>query len=348
MPVSSLPSILLALALGALGGTVFWWLTLPLPWMLGALSATLVAAVAGAPIRAPERWRDPVVVVIGVLLGSGFSPELIGQVATWAWSLAALALYLAIAAAIVVPFYARVGRFDRITAYYAGMPGGLAEMMMLGRAAGGDDRKIILAHAARIVVTVAAIAFWFRVIEGQAVGSNPGGQPLRDMASADIALLVGCGLAGAAAGRLLRLPAPMLVGPMILSGAVHLAGLTHSAPPGGLVIAAQVMLGTIMGCRFIGTPARAVARALMLSAVATLMTFAVALVFAVALRAWAGLPMDQVVLAYAPGGLTEMSLVALAIHAEVAFVALHHVVRIVMVVTAAPLVLRFLVGSAGR
>jgi uncharacterized membrane protein AbrB (regulator of aidB expression) len=35
-----------------------------------------------------------------------------------------------------------------------------------------------------------------------------------------------------------------------------------------------------------------------------------------------------------------MSLVALALHAEAAFVATHHVVRILMVIVAAPLVFR--------
>jgi uncharacterized membrane protein AbrB (regulator of aidB expression) len=55
-----------------------------------------------------------------------------------------------------------------------------------------------------------------------------------------------------------------------------------------------------------------------------------------------GLRGDQVLLAYAPGGLSEMSLVALATGAEVAFVALHHVVRIVMVILAAPLAFRLL------
>lgn len=340
---SNLARIALALGLGVIGGALFFWLTMPLPWMIGALAATLVAALAGLPIRAPERLRDPVIAVIGVLLGAGFKPGLIDQAATWGWSLLALGLYLAVAAAVVVPFYRRVGGFDPVTAYFAGMPGGLSEMMAMGREMGGDDRKIILAHAARIVVTVVIIALWFRLLQGHAVGANPGGTPLRDMALADIALLTVCGVAGVVLGRRLRLPAPMLVGPMVLSGIVHLVGLTESAPPGGLVIAAQVMLGTIMGCRFIGTPGRTVVKALILSFWATLITFAVALAFAVALWSVTALPMEQIVLAYAPGGLTEMSLVALAIQAEVAFVALHHVVRIVIVIAAAPFLFRWLV-----
>ena len=330
----------LALLLGLAGGVQFFALNLPLPWMLGALCLTLVAAVIGLPIRTPDALRPPVIAVIGVLLGSGFTPELLGRLPGWLPSLGMLALYAALSAAIVVPFYRRVGGFDPITAYFAGMPGGLTEMMMIGRAMGGDDRKIVLAHAARIVITVAAIAFWFRLVLGFQVSGNPGGPSLLSMGVQDIGILVTCGVVGVFAGIRLRLPAPTLLGPMLLSGIAHATGLTAGAPPPGLVIAAQVALGTMMGCRFLGVAARDVARALVLSSAATAMMLVLALGFALALQAMLGLDRSLVLLAFAPGGLTEMSLVALAMQAEVAFVALHHVVRIVLVIAFAPLVLR--------
>lgn len=331
-----------SLAAGAGGGLLFAVLGLPLPWMLGALSATIALAMAGVRLQVPERIRPPVIAVVGVMLGAGFKPGILQQAAQWTWSLAALALYLVLAALIAVPFYRRVAGFDVATAYFAAMPGGIVEMMTMGRAMGADERRVILAHAARIVVAVAAIAFWFRLVQGYEVSGNPGGTPLLRMAPRDIAILVACGVAGALGATRLRLPAGALLGPMLLSGGVHLAGWTSSAPPGGLVVAAQVVLGTVMGCRFAGVSPREVGRALVLSAAATGMALALALVFAAALHLAMGLRADQVLLAYAPGGLSEMSLVALATGAEVAFVALHHVVRIVLVIVAAPLVFRLM------
>ncbi|GFE67390.1 hypothetical protein KIN_44640 [Litoreibacter roseus] len=47
----------------------------------------------------------------------------------------------------------------------------------------------------------------------------------------------------------------------------------------------------------------------------------------------------QLLLAYAPGGLNEMSLVSLAIQADVAFVATHHLVRIIVLLALAGTVL---------
>lgn len=329
--------VLAGVAVGTLGGGIFYLLHMPLPWTLGSMIFTMVAAVARAPIQAPLRLRPALVTIIGVMLGSGFTPDLIDHLSGWIVSLSFLGLYLAIAGLLAVPFYQRFGGFDRVTAFCSGMPGGLMEMVTLGADLGGDERKIILAHAARIVVTICLVSFWFRIVEGQSVGSmmaksNPLGLE-------DIALLTLCGVIGAVVATRLRLPAATLMGPMLLSAVVHVTGLTASAPPALMIVIAQVLMGSIMGCRFLGAGTREVTQALALSFGATVMTLGVTLLFA---ALFAGIMMQtpaQIVLAYAPGGLTEMSLIALAMKAEVAYVATHHIARIVLLIAFAPLLL---------
>ena len=68
--------------------------------------------------------------------------------------------------------------------------------------------------------------------------------------------------------------------------------------------------------------------------------------FAAALSPISGIPFAPIVLAFSPGGLAEMSLIALALGIETAFVATHHVARIAMIVIAAPLVFRKLRAKA--
>jgi membrane AbrB-like protein len=126
-----------------------------------------------------------------------------------------------------------------------------------------------------------------------------------------------------------------------------MSGLTKGVPPAGLIIACQVLLGTIIGCRFFGADPRMVGRALLLSLGATLITLCVTLAFALMFHRLFGQSWEQVVLAYAPGGLTEMSLVALAMRAEVAYVASHHILRVVLLISLAPIVLRLIRGKTG-
>lgn len=328
--VSDTLRILLALFFGVAGGATAFAVGMPLPWMLGALFASMAAALYGLPVLAPNRIRPATVAVIGVLLGARFTPEVVGAIGQWAVSLSLLTLYMAIVAAVCVPIYRYWGRADWQTAYLSGLPGGLSEMVELGEEKGADVRTIILAHTLRIVLTIALIAVWFRVIEGQDVGSMPnfGGPPLTVL---DAALLLICAVGGSYFGTWLKLPAPTFLGPMFLSAVLHATEVTASSPPTPLVIAAQVILGTVLGCRFLGTPINTLLPAVKLSLGATGATLVIAGLFAGVMHAVLGITIDQGILALAPGGLTEMGLIALAINADVAFVALHHVVRILFV-----------------
>jgi membrane AbrB-like protein len=333
----------LALTIGTAGGASFYMLGMPLPWMLGALFATMAASVANAPVKPPSRARPVVVAVIGVLLGSHFTPDVLGQAVAWGGSVAILLVYAVVVALIVVPFYRYVGRLDWRTAYFAGMPGGLAEMIELGEASGAKPAPIILAHSLRIVVTIVLIAFWFRIVEGHAVGAASGSMsgPLTFI---DAAVMFGSAVVGALLGLRLRFPAPTFLGPLLVSALLHLTGATESVPPALLVSVAQVILGTVLGCRFLGIGLKTLGPAAALSVGATVLTLALALGAGWVMQEIAGVPVDQALLALAPGGLTEMGLIALAIHADVAFVALHHVVRILFVILLAPVAFHLLLG----
>ncbi|MCC1494551.1 AbrB family transcriptional regulator [Cognatishimia sp. F0-27] len=339
------PRVLLAIAMGVATGAVFNWLTLPLPWMLGPMVSTAVAAMLRAPVAAPGPLRPYVVVVIGVMLGSGFSPDFLNQIGLWLVSFAFLAVYLVICGLVTVPYYKYVAGYDTPTAYFAGMPGGLSEMMIVGEEMGADDRAIVLAHASRIIIVVALVAIWFRVIQGIDLSDRSGfGTSFKDIPAIELGLLLAAGVAGFFLGRKLRLPAPTLLGPMLISAAVHLTGLSTNPPPQELVIAAQVLLGTIIGGRFIGVPPRKIAAALGFSAGATTLLLCITFAFAVLLYRLLGQSLEQVVLAFSPGGLAEMSLVAVAMEADIAYVASHHLVRISLIVALAPLVFRWIAG----
>ncbi|WP_395539482.1 AbrB family transcriptional regulator [Neotabrizicola sp. sgz301269] len=333
--------IVFGLIIGVAGGALFHWLALPLPWMLGALFATMAAAVGGLPVKGPKRLRPATVAVIGVLLGSRFTPDVLVGAGQWGMTLAIMLVYLAVVGMIVVPFYRHLGRFDWTTAYFAGMPGGLNEMVEIGEARGARVEQVILAQSLRIVTVIAMIAVWFRMVQGaQISGAARAGAEWPDYA--DLALMLAAAVFGSLMGRKLRFPAPTFLGPLILSGALHLGGVTESAPPGLVVNTAQVILGTVLGCRFAGIGAAALGRAGVLSMGATILALALALAGGLAMQAATGVGMEQALLALAPGGLTEMGLVALAIQADAAFVVLHHVIRILAVIVAAPLLHRLL------
>lgn len=340
---SILPRMLLALAIGTLGGACFHYLDLPLPWMLGAMLATAVASFGGVRLAVDNRLRLLMMVVLGTLLGSAFSPEIAARAVEWPISLVSLVGFVAMASLTTFWYFHKVAGFDTRTAFFAGVPGGLAEMITLGIAAGADDRKISLAHTTRIFLVVMTLPLAFRVF----ADFNPGargstGPSVFDLELADVALLTASALVGYALARLLRIPAPQLTGPMIVSATIHLLGLTSAAPPVLVVAIAQVIIGSAVGSRFSGLKLREVARYLWYGAVATLLLLALTVVYALALDRLMDVPFEAFVLAFSPGGLTEMSLVALAMQIDTAFVATHHMVRIFIVVMMTPHLFRLM------
>jgi membrane AbrB-like protein len=314
-----------ALSVGAVGGTLFWSVGAPLPWVLGSMAACAAASIAGLPVEASSATRRPMAAVIGVVLGSSFRPDLFAHAREWIVPLALLPFFLATAALVCVTYFRRIAKFDPATAYFAGMPGGIAEMVMI--------------HAARIFLVVFTLPFLIRLVAepGQvraatAVSGEMASWPLLGWA-------VGCVLTGLVLGRLLRLPAWHLVGPLAVSAIVHVTGIADFRIPGWALAAAQVGLGATIGCRFAGLTLRALLRTVLLAAGSTTLLLMLTFVWAIGIGAATGIDPVLLVLAYSPGGLAEMSMVALSLALEPAFVIVHHLTRVILVLIGAPLAL---------
>jgi membrane AbrB-like protein len=330
-----------ALVVGAIGGWLFARLMLPLPWMLGSMTACTLAALVHAPVASPAVVRPPMTAVIGVLLGAGFTPQVVESVITWTPTILGLGAFVIVSGAVCVVYFRRVAGFDFPTAYFAGMPGGLVEMVILGEDKGGDARAIALVHSARILLVVLALPFVITLLSGVSLGARARfGTSILETPWADEVWFVVTAGAGALLGRVLRLPARLLIGPMLASAIVHVVGWTRFVPPTEIVNIAQLVLGTTIGCRFAGSATRDILRILLLTLGSTVVLLAITVAFAVVVNRASAYGVVPLVLAYSPGGLAEMSLVALSLGIEVAFVASHHIIRVVFVMVGAGAVFR--------
>ena len=330
---------LAAIPLGIFGGWCFARLGLPLPWMLGPMTICTAAALLRAPIAAPAVVRPPMTMVIGVLLGAGFTPAIVAQLSSWVPTLIGLTAFVVVCGVACVAYFRTVAGFDLTTAYFAGMPGGLIEMVIAAEERGGDARTVALIHSARILLIVFAMPFVVQTIQGVTLGARPGfGVSVLETPLTSELWLIATAILGAVLGHALRLPAKYLLGPMIMSAGVHVTGWSDFKPPQEIVNAAQVVLGTTIGCRFLGTPPRDILRILALSLGSTAILVAITIVFGYGVARVSSYGAVPLILAYSPGGLAEMSLVALALRVEVAFVAAHHIIRVFMVMLGAGLI----------
>ncbi|MGE0717950.1 MAG: AbrB family transcriptional regulator, partial [Alphaproteobacteria bacterium] len=324
----------------------FWLLKLPLPWMLGAMTACIAASISGVPLGVPRWLRSSLVVVLGVMLGSSFTPTLLARVPEWSLTIAGMLLYVALAGGVTFLYLRKVAGYGPITSYFTAMPGGLNEMVLVGGAMGGDPRLIALTHGTRIMLVVFTLVFGFRFFgDYHPTGAAGGGISILVIPPVDLAILAACGIIGALVGVALRWPSGTLLGAMALSGVIHMLGVTASRPPFELVAIAQIGMGSAVGARFAGVELKMIGRTALHAAGVTVLMLVVAFACAAALHAVTGISTQALLLAYAPGGLAEMSLVALALGADAAFVATHHAARILVVISLAPPFFRRLGGG---
>ena len=332
------PRLYKTLAIGAVGGAIFFYFQMPLAWMMGAMVICTIASLSGVQLQVPGKLRSVMVSVLGVLLGSTFTPEVVEKASQWPVTMVSLALYIVVLTGLLYVYFTRFLHYDPVTAYFSATPGGLNEMVIAGGAMGGDERTIALVHGARVLLVVMVIPFWFRYTEGERAITTAVGPSISEVALVDIGILVVCAVIGVLFGRLVRLPAYKIVGPMLVSAGVHIAGLTSSVPPWEIVAIAQVVVGSSVGARFSGVPLERVLKTIVASAGATAVMLMTTVLFALSLSRVTEISIAPIVLAFSPGGLAEMSLIALSLGIETSFVATHHVARIAMIVIAAPLV----------
>jgi membrane AbrB-like protein len=316
----------LALGMCTVAGALFAWLRIPLPWMLGPLAAMAACNFAGAELRSLRGSREVGQVVIGTALGLYFTPAVSGQVISY-WAILLAAGLFAIALGVLGgAMLARLAGVDRSTAFFASVPGGAAEMTLLGERYGARPDRIALAQSLRILVVVIVVPFAL---------TYSGAQGLDPYGAADaplhwpklLLLLAGAALAGAAVARL-GLPNGFMFGALALTIALTASEVALSSMPTLLTNAAQVLIGWVLGSRFERRSLRSAPRYVTAVLASVLAGIACAAGFG-ALLAWtSGLSIPSLILATAPGGIAEMCITAKVLQLGVPLVTAAHVTRV--------------------
>jgi membrane AbrB-like protein len=326
--------IALTLAIGTAGGALFALSALPLAWLLGALAATTIGSMLKLPLKLPPKLRMSMIGVVGVMLGGAFTPDRLVEAVRWLPSLAALPVYVVVVGAVIFLFIRRFSSFDLRTSFFAAAPGGLSEMIAMSDEMGADVARVSLIHATRLTFIVFTIP-WIAA----ALGTDSTGVAAPAMATipsfAQIVILTVAAVLGYLVARRLKLPASTFIGPLLGSAVVHLAGWVEGSPPYIVLAVAQIVIGAGVGARFAGLPLALIRRAMLLGAGATLLMLIITTAFALVLTPLTGFGLPLLLLAFIPGGFTEMSLIALAMGVDPAFVVSHHTLRVFLVVSIA-------------
>ena len=324
----------------------------------GLVVATAMALLGRAP-RVPPRVSVAAQAVLGVTIGALVQPSTLGRlggrwVAVVAVSVGTLAVSMAAGAVM-----GRRRGISPLTGMLALTAGGASGLTAISRELGGDDRVVAVVQYLRVGIVTGTLPL---VV---ALAAAPGSPPLADGASTSasaaastsaassspaaealslLALLL-CALVGVHLGRLCRLPAAALLGPLAVTMALAVLGTGVDVTSAPLVVTtamAYAAIGWQAGARFTPESVRTVARSLPIAGVLILAVIALCAGLGLLLSRLTGVsPMDGY-LATTPGGIYAVLAAAVSSGGDVTFVSAVQILRVVVMLAVTPYLARWL------
>lgn len=332
------PRFLLIFLAGFVGGTGAFFIGAPMPYMLGGIFGSACFVLwyerGGRALPQVTRWvRQVFMSIIGAMIGSRFSPEILTLLPQFWISGIVLLPFIMICHAGSYAIMRGIGRYERRDAYFASLPGGIVDSIALAEKAGADVRIVTAQHFTRIILVVTSVPLLFLFVEGEVVGSLAGESlATANYTALDVVLILGIAAVGLAGGLLVRLPVAHMMGPLILALVLTVSGTVSIEVPPWMGHLAQFMVGTALGSQFTGMSRKLLARGLGYGLIVGVYMLAVGSTIAYFLTDYVPADFSVMFVSFAAGGLAEMSLIALSLNFNPVVVALHHLVRIVLTI----------------
>lgn len=330
-------SVFSTLLIGVVGAATAWWLKVPAPFLTGPATFVSVAGVLGADCRIPDRLRDACFIVIGLALGSSVTPEILSAAAAWPVSLVGMCVSVGLVMLSGGLMFQHVFGMDRKTALLASSPGHLSYVISFSADVGADTAIISVIQSMRVLFLTLAVPVAVAILTDADMAMRaPIGQvlPLVNLA----VLTVLSAIFGLVLVKV-KVPAAFLISGMIISSIGHGTNMTPGSVTPEITTVAFIVMGTLIGTRFSGVTLSALKEAAFGGIVLTLMGLAISICAASIISYWMGLPLIDVIIAFAPGGLETMVAMGAIVGADPAYVALHHVARLFFLSVFVPLML---------
>lgn len=327
------------LAVASAGGLALGLTGVPGGYLSGSILLVSATALAGRPMLIPLPLMRVLFVLLGTSLGAVVTPETLKGMATYPLSIAVLLVAMACIGFGCARYLHIVHGWDRLSAYLASAPGGMSQVLAVAAEVGSDLRAIAIVQSMRVVIIAVGLPSGLALLGLVGHLTRPPGPPLTLASIDQLAILLAAASVGAYAAQRFRLPGGLLFGAMFASAGLHGSALIDVGMPWWVTNTAAIALGAIIGARFSNMRFR-----LFVSFLGAFGSMAIALaiagLFSAALLLLLKLPLAEVVIAFAPGSVDAMMLLALALHLDPVYVGAHHVVRILFVGLAMPLLAR--------
>ncbi len=327
--------------IGAVGGWLASLANWPLPWMVGSLLAVIAVRCSGWLVSEVPRGRQVGQWIVASAIGLHFTGEVMREVLAHFGVILAGAVGTLLLGLIGIFILLRSGS-DRATAFFASMPGGASEMVVLANRHQAEAASVAAAHSLRLLLVVLIVPALFTW--GLPTVAAP---PAAPVSWPWLAVLLPAGGLLALLWKRLGQPNPWMLGPLTVCALASVAFDLHIGLPGWAGALGQWLIGCSLACHFDRPFFRSAPAFLLRILLFTLLAMLVAAALGGALGWVTALDEVSLMLGMMPGGITELCLTAEALQLSVALVTAVQVLRLFLVMFLAEPLFRLWQRRAG-
>lgn len=327
-------------------GWLFLQLKMPAPFLMGSLFGVWII---GSNIKRLQphlgvaRWLHvPVVLGLGVLIGSYFTMTVMTQSLYWLDTALVMMLVTVVVTASGFYFLTKLRGYEPLLAFFCAIPGGQAEALILAREQVDKDYVVALFHLIRVTIVFFSTPLLLAYFQGAEAVSQSNAlltamPSLTDMSAKEFAYFISLGVSGYITARIMRWPMPHLFGPVVFSALAHMAGLIQIPRIFEFVLLAQLSIGGAVGARLACVKFSELLGYLKDACLMSGLILSLYFIAAASIAYQLDRDLLGLWLAFVPGGLYEVTLLALLFGFDIAFVAFHHTIRIILIFISLPL-----------
>jgi hypothetical protein len=339
--------LLLAVAVAGVS-IVLTLLDFPSPLLFGGLVGGLVFTLASRRKVVMPGWSITIGQgIIGVTIGAIVDVGTLADLgADWpaVIGVSVLTLVLSVVAGQLLRLHHGV---SAVTASFSLVAGGASGMTAISRDLGADDRVVTVIQYLRVLIVLlampAAVSLVFHADDGASAGGSASHTTPTGVLYAVVAVALGL-----VVGRLLRLPSPALLGGLLVAVALAaVPALDGVEVPTWVQGIGYVLIGVQVGLRFTAASLRSIGRMLPTALAVIVFIIASCAAFGVLLADLTGVSQLDAYLATTPGGLYAVLATSADTGGNVTFVTAVQLIRLLLVLVAAPLLARWLTERRG-
>ncbi|MBY8975997.1 AbrB family transcriptional regulator [Rhodobacteraceae bacterium NNCM2] len=328
---------LYTIAIGAAGAGLAWALSFPVYLLTGPALVVSLAGLTGLRLAIAAPVRDASFIIIGIGIGTGFDARAADAMMRWPLAFAALAAMLFAILLACRGLLTRFFGFDPRSAVLASSPGHLSYIISLGLSMEADVSRIAVVQTLRVLILTICVPFVAMALGVDVDGAIlPVGEPMH---LAHLGFLVIASLIAGLVLQRLNVPAPLLIGAMVVSSLTQVTAVTPGVLSPAIGLPCYLVLGTMIGTRFSGISLTMLRQTLLAGLVITAVSVTLAAVVAVPVALILAMDMAHVYVSFAPGGIETMVAMGAMLGANPGFVAACHVARLMLLTVLVPLAL---------